>query len=258
MKRMPRLLSGLVFPILFVSFWYALSSNSQNPYFPPLSKSFKVFSDSWFGPLFMIDLLPSVQRFISGFFLGTLFGISLGILIGLNVRLRKLLFPVIEFLRSIPTAALVPLALIILGTGYKMETALITVAVFFPILISTTDGVRSVDRVNLEVGRSYGLSQWQSFVRITLPASIPRVLSGGRLALAVGLAATVISNMCASSSGLGFFIINAQSNFDLPAMWAGLMAIGLLGFMANSVFLLAQWKLLKWHRGWRSSTVETN
>jgi ABC-type nitrate/sulfonate/bicarbonate transport system permease component len=181
-------------------------------------------------------------------------GVIVGTLMGLLPRFRRDVAPMTEFVRAIPTAALVPLGLILFGTGFVMETFLISMAVFFPILVSTTAGVRSVDPVYLEVARSYGLSFGDRLWRVIIPAAAPQILAGGRVAIAFGLAATVIANMVASGSGLGFFIVDAQTSFRLPDMWAGLIMIGLLGYLANTAFVLVEHRLLSWHRGWRAET----
>jgi sulfonate transport system permease protein len=255
-RSVPRLLIRLALPVVVFVAWWVLSSDSASPYFPPLSESLEEFFDAWFFDRFFTDLVPSVWRFLSGLVVGTLAGLVVGILMGLLPRLRRDLAPVTEFARAIPTAGLVPLALLLFGAGYRMETLLVAAAVFFPILVSTTDGVRSVDPVNIEVAQSYGLSPAQRLWRVILPAATPRIFAGARIALSIGLAAMVIANMLASNSGLGYFIIDAKTKFDLAAMWAGLIMIGFLGYLANAAFLLLQRRLLAWHRGWRGTTSE--
>ena len=256
MKPVTRLLMGLVLPaVVFVAWWF-LSADSASPYFPPLSQSLEAFADAWLFDRFLSDLVPSIWRFLSGLALGTIAGLVLGTFMGLSPRLRRDLSPMTEFVRSIPTAGLVPPALLLFGAGYRMETLLVAAAVFFPILISTTDGVRGVDPVNVEVARCYGLSPSQRLWRVIVPAATPQILAGARIALSIGLAAMVIANMTASNSGLGYFIIDAKTRFDLSAMWAGLIMIGLLGYLANAGFLLLQRRLLAWHRGWRGATSD--
>jgi ABC-type nitrate/sulfonate/bicarbonate transport system permease component len=234
--------------------WWVLSENSSSPYFPPLRRTLTAFIEIWFFSRFFTDLLPSVSHFLSGLTIGVVLGVVLGTLMGLFPRLRRDVSPMTEFVRAIPTAALVPLALILFGTGFAMETFLISLAVFFPILVSTTAGVRSVDQVYLEVAQSYGLSFADRLWRVIIPAAAPHILAGCRVAIAFGLAATVIANMVASGSGLGFFIVDAQTSFRLPDMWAGLIMIGLLGYLANGAFVLVEHRLLGWHRGWRGAT----
>jgi sulfonate transport system permease protein len=255
-RAVARLLLPLALPVVVFVAWWFLSAGSTSPYFPPLADSLEEFREVWLFDRFFSDLVPSVARFLSGLVVGTLAGLVLGVLMGLQPRLRRDLAPVTEFVRAIPTAGLVPVALLLFGAGYGMETLLVAAAVFFPILVSTTDGVRSVDPVNVEVAKSYGLSPAQRLWRVIVPAATPRILAGARIALSIGLAAMVIANMLASSSGLGYVIIDAKTRFDLAAMWAGLLMIGVLGTLANAAFLLLQRRLLGWHRGWRGATAE--
>jgi ABC-type nitrate/sulfonate/bicarbonate transport system permease component len=254
MTRLGHFTIGLVVPVVFFSLWWVLSENSTSPYFPPLRRTLAAFFEVWFFSRFFTDLLPSVSHFLSGLAIGVVLGVVLGTLMGLFPRLRRDVSPMTEFVRAIPTAALVPLALILFGTGFAMESFLIGLAVFFPVLVSTTAGVRSVDQVYLEVAQSYGLSFSDRLWRVIIPAAAPHILAGCRVAIAFGLAATVIANMVASGSGLGFFIVDAQTSFRLPDMWAGLIMIGLLGYLANGAFVLVEHRLLSWHRGWRGAT----
>jgi ABC-type nitrate/sulfonate/bicarbonate transport system permease component len=252
--RLRRFGIGIVVPIVFFSVWWVLSENSTSPYFPPLRRSLTAFFDIWFFARFFTDLLPSLSHFLSGLALGAVSGVVVGTLMGLFPRFSRDVSPMTEFVRAIPTAALVPLGLVLFGTGFIMETFLISLAVFFPILVSTTAGVRGVDPVYLEVARSYGLSFSERLWRVIIPAAAPQIFAGCRVAIAFGLAATVIANMVASGSGLGFFIVDAQTSFRLPDMWAGLIMIGLLGYLANTAFVLVEHRLLAWHRGWRGAS----
>jgi ABC-type nitrate/sulfonate/bicarbonate transport system permease component len=256
MSRLRRTALGLTLPVAIVVAWWLLSKNSTSPYFPSLSRIVQAFVDAWLFARFFRDLVPSVSRFVSGLIIGSCLGLVVGTLMGLLPRFGRDLSPITEFVRAIPSAALVPLGLITLGVGYWMETSIISLAIFFPILVSTTAGVRSVDPVNLQVARSYGLTFSQRLWRVSIPAATPQIFAGAKIAIAFGLAATVIANMVASDSGLGFFIVDAQTSFNLPKMWAGLVMIGLLGFLANAGFLLVEHRVLAWHRGWRGAAIE--
>jgi ABC-type nitrate/sulfonate/bicarbonate transport system permease component len=231
-----------------------LSERSTSPYFPPGRRTLTTVIEVWFFSRVLTDLLPSLSHFLSGLAVGAVAGVVVGTLMGLFPRFSRDVSPMTEFIRAIPTAALVPLGLVLFGTGFVMETFLISMAVFFPILVSTTAGVRGVDTVYLEVARSYGLSFSDRLWRVIIPAAAPQIFAGCRVAIAFGLAATVIANMVASGSGLGFFIVDAQTSFRLPDMWAGLIMIGLLGYLANAAFVLVEHRLLSWHRGWRGAT----
>jgi ABC-type nitrate/sulfonate/bicarbonate transport system permease component len=157
-----------------------------------------------------------------------------------------------------PIAALVPMALILFGAGPQMEIALIAFGCCWPILVSTTDGVRGADPMMAEVARVYGLTPRQRVLRITLPSALPQIFAGLRIALAIGVATMVIANMFGSANGLGYFIIDAQQSFSVTRMWAGILMIGLVGATASMVLAAVQYWLLAWHRGWRASVAETS
>lgn len=253
MNHVARFARGLVLPVVIVVVWWVLSANSTSPYFPPLEDSLRTFGHVWFFDRFTTDLLPTIIWFYAGLAVGSFAGVALGILMGRVPRLRRDVMPMTEFVRSIPTAGLVPLALLVLGAGFWMETLLCAIAVFFQILISTTDSVRGIDPVNLEVARCYGLSRSQRLWRIIIPAAMPQIMAGARIAISIGLAAVIIANMVAASQGLGFFLVNAQTSYDIEDMWAALFMIGILGYVVNIVFLIFQRQVLAWHRGWRAT-----
>lgn len=250
-----RLVRGLWLPVAIFVVWWFMSEGSTSGFFPPLSESVHTFRTVWFFERFTSDLLPTVYWFYAGLAIGAVAGVVLGVIMGLMPRVRRDLMPMTEFVRAIPTAGLVPLALLLLGTGFWMETMLGAIAVFFQILIGTIDAVRGIDPVNLEVARCYGLSRTQRLRRIILPAATPQIMASARIGISIGLAAVVIANMVAAGRGLGFYLVNAQTSYDMRAMWAGLFMIGILGYLVNVVFLLFQHRVLAWHRGWRATSA---
>lgn len=244
---------ALVVPFVLMAIWWIATEHSTSPYFPPLKDCLNRFLHVWFWERFTTDLLPTIIWFYTGLAIGSLAGIALGVVMGLLPRLRRDLMPMTEFVRAIPTAGLVPLALLLIGTGFWMETLLGAIAVFFQVLISTIDSVRGIDPVNFEVARCYGLSRAQRVRRIVLPAALPQIMAGARIGISIGLAAVIIANMVAASQGLGFFLINAQTSYNMQDMWAALFMIGILGYVVNAVFLVFQHYVLGWHRGWRAT-----
>jgi sulfonate transport system permease protein len=138
-----------------------------------------------------------------------------------------------------------------------MEIALIAFASIWPILLNTADGIRGVDPVLLDSARVYGASRLRLVFGVALPAALPRTFAGIRVAVALAVAATVIANMFASNAGLGFFVVNAQAQFNVRDTWSGVLIIGLLGLVANGIFLIAEHEVLGWYRGWRGSSSAT-
>lgn len=253
--RLLSLVHVLVVPATLVTLWYILSDDSHSIYFPPLRKLVETFVDVWFFEHFEGDLLPSVQRFFIGFALASVAGIAGGIVLGLSPRLRRDLFPITEYLRATPVVALIPIALVLFGLGANYEIALAAFGAWWPVLVSTTAGVRGVDPTMQETARVYGLSPRRRIWNLTLPAAMPAIFAGLRIAVSTAIAVVLVANMYASSSGLGFFVINAQLSFHVADTWAGLFIMGVLGLVANGLIVLVQMRVLAWHRGWRTAGV---
>lgn len=256
MRLVGRVGLGLALPVSILVAWWFLSLNSTSGFAPPLADSVHAFGRMWFFRDFTSDLLPTVIWFYTALALGCAAGLMLGMALGLSRRFRRDVLPLTEFARAVPTAGLVPLALALFGPGFWMEVMLGATAVFFQIVISTMDGVRGVDPLNLDVARCYGLSGPQRLLRVILPAATPQIMAGARIGISIGLAAIVIANMLDSSQGLGFQLINAQTSYDIPAMWSALFMIGILGFLLNMIFLLFEHRVLVWHRGWRGTLAQ--
>jgi sulfonate transport system permease protein len=244
---------AIALPIALLVIWWVATRNSTSVFFPPLQDILRQFKNDWFFSRARSDLEPTVVHFIVGLLTAVVAGVGLGILLGLSPRARRDVSPVTELLRSTPITALVPVALILLGTGFAMETSLVVFGCIWPILLSTADGIRGTDPLLMETARVYGVPRLRRVFGVALPAAMPRVFSGIRIAVAVGIAAAVIANMFASSAGLGFFVIDAQSRFDVKATWSGVLIIGVVGMLANLAFALIERHYLRWYRGWRSA-----
>jgi len=126
---------------------------------------------------------------------------------------------------------------------------MVAFAAFFPILLNTVAGVRSVDPVLLETGKTFGYGRWDIVTRILLPASASFVLTGMRISLAIALIVTVIAEMVAGNSGIGFYVLNAQRSFLVTEMYAGVVALALVGFALNKLFVFVEHLLLHWQKG---------
>lgn len=243
----------IALPIAVFVVWWLLTRHSTSVFFPPLQDILHQFKHDWLFRRVRSDLEPTVVRFVVGLLIAIVVGVGLGILLGLSPRARRDVSPVTELLRSTPITALVPVALILLGTGFAMETSLVVFGCVWPILLSTADGIRGTDPLLMDTARVYGVPRMNRVFGVALPAAMPRVFSGIRIAVAVGIAAAVIANMFASNAGLGFFVIDAQSRFDVKATWSGVLVIGVVGMLANLVFGLIERHYLRWYRGWRSA-----
>jgi len=138
----------------------------------------------------------------------------------------------------------------LLGIDDEMKIFMIAFASFFPVLLNTYSGVRSVDPVQLQTARTFGVAGWKLLWQIVLPASSPYIFTGMRVSLAVALIVMVISEMVAASSGIGYFILSAQRGFKIREMFAGVLTLAALGYVLNRLFLAIENRVLAWHYGY--------
>lgn len=174
--------------------------------------------------------------------------VVLGLVLGMVRPLGDAVSPVVEFLRSVPGVALLPLGLLILGLGDAMKISLIAYGALWPILLATVDGVRGVDATVRDVARSYRLPAHLRITRIVLPAASPQIIAGMRTSLSIAVTVIVFSEMIGSTEGIGYAILEAQRSFAIPEMWAGMVLLGLLGYLLNLAFRLVERQVLRRHR----------
>jgi ABC-type nitrate/sulfonate/bicarbonate transport system permease component len=246
-----RLALQLVLPVALVALWWWTSEDSGSVFYPPLSEIIESLQDDWLFEQVGSDLLPSLGRFTVGYLIAVVAGIALGTLIGLAPRVRLASQPVVEFLRSIPPPLMLPFALVVIGIGNDSKIALIAIGSVWPVLLNTIDGVRGVDSQTLDMARSFDVGRRMQVTRVVLPAASPKIAVGMRTALSIGLILMIISEMQASSNGLGFQVLNAQRSFDAAGTYAGVIVIGVVGLVVNFGFLVAERRIMAWHRGAR-------
>lgn len=236
-------------PVTIFIAWWTLSAESTNPYFPPLSLIVQRFTELWFSNEFIVTVLPSLRNFFIGYLLACTIGIVLGTLIGGSRTGIKYAEPIIDFIRSIPAVATVPIFIIIFGLDIAMRVASITVAASMPILIATIQGVRSADVVQLETARVFHLSRAQQLWRVRLPGAMPIIFSGLQLGLQIAFIVTIASEFLGSGFGIGSFTLIATESFLILDAWTGVILMGLLGYLINIVFDLVERYYLRWYYG---------
>ena len=251
MRVLSRLGYLLGLPALLVAVWYLLTINSDSFFVVDPVTLARTFLDTWVGERFWADVAPSLVRLAVGLVLAISLGIGLGLLIGSSRWLRSLTEPVLEFLRAIPPPVLVPILMILVGINNQMKVLVIVSGAIWPVLLNTVEGVRSVDEVLLDTGRVYRINGWLRVTRLVLPAAAPQMMAGIRQALSIGLILMVISEMFASSSGLGFTIVQFQRSFAVPEMWSGVVVLGLIGLALAFIFQFVERRVLRWYHGLR-------
>jgi len=175
----------------------------------------------------------------------------LGIIIGLSPFLRRATHSTVEFLRPIPSVALIPLASLLFGVRIEASLLLIVYAAFWQIFIQVLYGVADVDQIAMSTGRSYGFSRWQRIRHIVLPTTLPYLMTGVRLAAAVALILAITAQLIIGTRGLGREITLAQNAGLYTTMYALILATGFLGVLINFGARLLERRMLSWHHSVR-------
>jgi ABC-type nitrate/sulfonate/bicarbonate transport system permease component len=228
--------------------------HADDPKFPRLSTILVEFKDLWLFSEFNTHVVPSLERIGIGFGLAVVAGIALGIPIGLSRWARLWAMPHIEYWRAMPPPALLPISIVLLHSiGDRQKVAFIAFFCVFPILLNTIDGVRGIDPTLLETARSYNVPKLERIRRLVLPAAAPQIAAGMRTSISLAVIMMVLAEYFSSTSGVGYVLLISKNTFQFTPMWAAIVLIGVLGYLANVVFLLAERRLLAWHRGWRAA-----
>ncbi|WP_309972188.1 ABC transporter permease [Variovorax guangxiensis] len=194
-------------------------------------------------------IAASLQRSLWGLLLAIGAGVLLGLLMGAIRRLENIVDPVLQLFRQTSAFALFPVFILFLGIGELSKVAIIFWASFWPVLLSTIGGVKQVDRLLIDSALSMGASQRFVFFKVVLPAALPSIFTGVRLAGAYCITALVAAEMIGAHSGLGFLTLNSQETFQIPTMYAGILLLAVLGLLLNYLLALLERRLLRWRKG---------
>ena len=182
------------------------------------------------------DVLYSLMRLFIGFTIGSILGIIIGTAIGYFEIIRNLLFPVIKFVITIPKIAFLPLFIILLGIGEQSKITIITLGVFFPVLMVTFSSVQRVPKVFIEAAACCGSGPARTLRVVIVPYALPNIINSGlRLGISLGLVLLVASEMIASKYGLGNFIYYTGNDLLLDKMLAGILVLGTIGLILNKI-----------------------
>jgi NitT/TauT family transport system permease protein len=188
----------------------------------------------------------SLVRAGVGFGIAIAVGVPLGLALGWHRTVAEIANPVLELFRNTAPLALLPVFVLILGIGQTSKFLFVAYACLWPILLNTISGVQTVDPLLIKSARSLGFGQLKVFQKVVLPASVPQIFTGVRLAGTFSLLVLIAAELVGANSGLGFMITNAQSNFDIPAMYAAIITVTLLGLGLNFVLLRIERRLSTW------------
>lgn len=192
------------------------------------------------------NTVASLQRVVIGFSLGVLVAIPAGFLMGWYRWARGLLEPWVQFFRTIPPLALIPLVIVFLGIGETAKIFVIFLAAFLTCVIATFQGVRNVDVTLINAARVLGAKDLTIFLRVAVPASLPMIFVGMRVALGASWATLVASELIAAAFGLGRMMQSASQFLDTPQIVVGIIMIGVLGFVMDRLLLALEQRLTNW------------
>lgn len=251
----PRQGVAFLVPAGLLGLWWAATHNHPNGLIPPpnliLSELLDLVglggdNDEFSGSLWE-NLLTSASRVYGGFLLSAVLGLSLGMLIGRMKLVQRLLDSTLQILRPIPVTAWQPLFLILFGLGSRSATLLVALGCFYPILINTIFGVRSVEPRLIEAATMLGVSRTALFPKVVLPSALPGIFTGLRLGLGFAWVVIVVGELSGVRVGLGAMIENAREVSRTDVVIAGMIIIGLAGYLSDQAIRALSGRLLRWN-----------
>ena len=250
MRRIP-LVSGMgaaLFAAVLLVLWQLLADRQfiSPVFFPTPSRTLAELYRQIAEGTIWAPLAATALRMFYGWVLASLLGVAIGAAIGSSRTARDYLEPLLEFMRPLPASAIIPAAILFLGLSNAMSISVIAFGAIWPVLLASVHGFASVEPQLLEVCGALRLNRVQFIAKIAAPNALPDILAGARVSLAISLILAVVTEMQASQPGLGHNILLAQRSFRSPELYAGVVTLGLMGFVVNHILLKAEERLLRW------------
>ena len=247
-------LLAILFPAVVLVIWHFATYGRKYSLIPPPVEVARALYDLAFGGInddaysrtLHIHLLASLSRVYGGFAIALMVALPIGLLIGRVSLVRRLLDPTLQVLRPIPVTAWLPLAMIMFGLGPRSAFFLVCLGAFYPILVNTIFGVRSVDPRLFEAASMLGCQGTAQFYRVVLPASLPAIFTGLRLGLGFAWVVIVVGEMTGVQTGLGAIIMEARQLSRTEIVICGMIIIGVAGFVSDRLIMLLGKRLLRW------------
>ncbi|WP_299310921.1 ABC transporter permease [uncultured Halomonas sp.] len=232
----------------FAGWQIASTAGWLNPaVFPPLDRVAQALWNGLSSGALLDDIAISLQRAGIAFLSAVALGIPLGLFMGQVGAIERALDPILQLFRQTSALALYPVFILLLGLGEASKVFVIFWATLFPILLATIGGVKEVDPKLIEMARTFGATRLTTFRRVVLPASVPSIFVGLRLSATTALLLLIAAEMIGANKGIGFQVMNAQYNFQIPLMFAAIFLLAFLGLAANWILVLLQRRLCRWN-----------
>ncbi|CAH0161123.1 Putative aliphatic sulfonates transport permease protein SsuC [Arthrobacter sp. Bi83] len=233
--------------VVVFAIWWIASADSTNVFIPSLESILTSLGRDLFNGVIAEGAAYSLGNLAAGLLIAVAVGIIGGLILGETKRLREIVDPVIHFFRSVPQAALVPLIIGAFGIGQGPKIYTIAFACMWPVLLNTIDGVLGVEPTIRKFSRVYRIPRGLHFRKVVLPAALPQIVAGVRVALPIGITVMVVSELFAANKGLGFYILNSSATFMVPETWAGALLVGVIGYILSLLFVVLERRILSWY-----------
>ena len=246
--KLSRIVRGSIAIVVFCALWEILPRAGwvDATFLPPFSTVLVALFDMTRSGELAEHLFASGLRAVSGFAIAVAIGVPLGLLIGWYRTLAEILNPLLELFRNTAPLALLPVFVLVLGMGETSKVSMVVYSCVWPVVLNTVSGVRNVDPLLIRSALSMGLTPFQLFRKVVLPASIPTVFTGIRVAGAYSILVLIAAEMVGAKAGLGYLVNYSQFTFEIPKMYAGIVTLALLGLAFNQAVLLAERRLTAW------------
>ncbi|GAA4542549.1 ABC transporter permease [Pseudonocardia xishanensis] len=241
-------LRGVVFVVGLVLALQVITTVIGSRYFPQPTAIAAALVDQLADGALGVALLSTLGSALAGLVLATVVGVVAGLLLGSSPWTFAIVRWVVEFLRPLPSVALVPFAILLFGVGSTTTILAAFYASLWPVLFNTLYGVRDADPVAVDSARTFGLSRVQVLRRVVLPLALPNVLTGVRVASAIALVLTITVELLTAAGGVGYFISFMQAAIRTPEMYAGVLVVGVLGYLIALGVQALERRMLFWNR----------
>ncbi len=244
------ILLGATIPLIVLAAWQVASTQEWiNPLFWPAPSTIAERTwDELMGGALATDSFVTARRLLIGFVLGAAPGVFLGLAAGVSRVLREAVYPTASALYVVPRIAMLPLVLVAFSINDPARIFMVAFSVFFIAFFSALSGAEQVRLTHLDVARAFGAGRWRTIARVVLPGAMPSIISGLQVAMGFALIVIVGTEFLAADQGLGARIWTSYQVFDFPAMYAGIVAVTVLGVVLNYLILGSKRILAPWQR----------
>ena len=236
--------------LLFLALWEVgplyLAGPSTRVFLPPLHEVLAAGVKLVQSGQLQNHLQASLSRSVSGFSIAVVSAVTLGLLIAWYSWLNSFLNPLLELFRNTATLALLPVFTLLLGIGEESKITIVAYAAFFPVLLNTIAGVRTVDPLLIRAAKSLGLNSFRLFQKVILPSAVPTIFTGIRMAGTSSILVLIAAEMVGAKAGLGYLIVNSQMSFLIPDMYAGILTVSVLGLLVNLLLVSLERHFSRW------------